>query len=143
MSSRHLDTSRLPDRLYMVIEERDENPEEIEYDTYFTNDPDEIPGPNCPKPDVWSEICLAKWGEERPFFYPSLGGVYRSRSAAQGRANLVNFWGGNAVVVECEPAWSTLEAAKKRRETVRLNARKARLLEQVADLDEKLWAVAS
>lgn len=98
------------------------------------------------EPEGWREYALARWGSEpregevwpdghMPFFFPKTNVPYKSRSTAQKRVDIINYWGGSAVVVECTPVWETVEAANARREAVRLNARIER---KHAELDELL-----
>lgn len=77
------------------------------------------------KPDMakWEEFCLWKWEEVKPFFLPSNGGIFRSRSGAMQRAANINWWGGKVKVVECEPVWEELGSAVKRRQRDRINKR--------------------
>lgn len=82
-------------------------------------------------PKGWDAYCLEVWGEPREFHFPSDRKIYRSRSSAQDRVNLINRWGGNAVLMECEPNWIPVEQANKQR---RNRARRTRV--------EKLWTEA-
>lgn len=66
-------------------------------------------------PEGWDEYCLDKWGEPREFFVPSDRPIYRSRSSAQARVDLINRWGGTAVLVECTPEWVPVSEANRRR----------------------------
>lgn len=75
-------------------------------------------------PEGWDAHCLEVWGEPREFFMPSDRKIYRSRSAAQNRVDLINRWGGNAVLVETETEWIPVKQANARR---RNKARMARL----------------
>ncbi|WKT89789.1 hypothetical protein QYR02_02425 [Microbacterium maritypicum] len=77
---------------------------------------DELEDAQRADPDGWAEFCEAKWGEYKPFFWPSTKRIYRSRSAAVERAALINHWGGNVVVLECTPEWVTLAHAQRQRE---------------------------
>ncbi|WP_137771906.1 MULTISPECIES: hypothetical protein [unclassified Microbacterium] len=67
-------------------------------------------------PEGWAEFCDEKWGEYKPFFWPSTKRIYRSRSAAMERAALINHWGGNVIVLECTPEWVPLAQAQRKRE---------------------------
>lgn len=67
-------------------------------------------------PEGWAEYSQDKWGEYKQFFWPSTKHIYRSRSAAVERADLINHWGGNVVVLECTPEWVTLAHAQRQRE---------------------------
>ncbi|WIY84302.1 hypothetical protein [Propionimicrobium sp. PCR01-08-3] len=71
-------------------------------------------------PEGWDEYCEDKWGEPHEFFIPSDRPIYRSRSAAQDRVNLINRWGGHAVLMECTPEWTTVAQANAWRKLDRL-----------------------
>lgn len=66
-------------------------------------------------PEGWDAHCLEVWGEPHKFFIPSDRPIYRSRSAAQNRVDLINRWGGNAVLVETETNWVPVSKANARR----------------------------
>lgn len=89
-------------------------------------------------PDGWAEFCEAKWGEYKPFFFPSTDRIFRSRSAAQRRVDIINHWGGHAVLMECTPQWETVAAANARRRLRKLAHRKARLQAQLGSLDDEI-----
>lgn len=74
-------------------------------------------------PEGWDAYCEDKWGEPHEFFVPSDRPIYRSRSAAKDRVDLINRWGGKAVLMECTPEWTTVEQANARRKLDRLNER--------------------
>ncbi len=103
-----------------------------------------------PEPAGWREYALDKWGTEpdgefwpnghKPFFWPNTDRVFRSRSAAQLRVDIINRWGGRAVLVECTPHWETVSAANARRKRAQLEAQKVRLYEKVYDIDEAIQA---
>ena len=102
-------------RLYKAEWEYDENGE---HDTRGVEW-----NPLTEAPIGWPEYCEAKWGEQKPFFWPDTDRVFRSRSAAQSRVDIINGWGGRAVLVECEPVWVTVEEANRRRARERSKAR--------------------
>lgn len=112
----------MSNRLYKIewvwTEADEEQPDE--YGIYPSDYVNQEP---MPDPEGWTEFCQEKWGEYKPFFYPSTQRIYKSRSAAQRRVDIINHWGGNAVVLECTPQWETVEAANKRREYARISAR--------------------
>lgn len=98
-----------------------------------------------PEPEGWREHALAVWGTEpregevwpdghKPFFWPKTDVPYLSRSTAQKRVDIINRWGGNAVVVECTPVWETVDAANARRQAERFQARIVRKQEELAVL---------
>lgn len=103
------------------------------------------------EPEGWREYALEMWGDtpregehwphgHKPFFFPSTDKIYRSRSAAQRRVDLINYWGGNAVLVECTPVWETVEAANARRERERLHSRIMKKRAELAALVAKAVA---
>lgn len=105
-----------------------------------------------PEPDGWREYALEKWGSEppeheywpngyKPFFWPATDRIFRSRSAAQRRVDIINYWGGRAVLVECTPEWMTVSAANAQRKAKRLKAKRARVLEELAAVNDALRTV--
>lgn len=124
-------TTTSQELLYKIVEK---------YGDEFTDEPGPYPAKEA-DPAGWMEYCQEKWGEYRPFFWPSTKRIYRSRSAAVERAALVNRWGGNVTVVECTPVWVTVgEASRKRREWRQLR-RLQGLREAVAKAEHKLALV--
>jgi len=110
-----------------------------------------------PEPAGWREYALERWpdgpreGEVwpngyQPFFFPKTGVPYRSRSSAQRRVDMINRWGGKAVVMECTPQWETVEAANARRLAERFDARivskQAELMALTVRRDEALGCEA-
>lgn len=91
-----------------------------------------------PHPHEWDMYCMETWGEKKPFFLPSAGRIYKSRSAAIERADLINYWGGKAKVLECTPVWEDLEAAKKRRERDRLVKRREKHVREAGALSARI-----
>ena len=87
------------------------------------------------EPEGWHEHCLAKWGEHRPFFFPSDRRIYRSRSSAQERVDLINRWGGSAVLVECDVDWVPVEVANEHRRRARVQGRIERLRSEIERLE--------
>lgn len=102
------------------------------------------------EPDGWREYALDRWGTipgegerwpngHKPFFWPSTDRIYRSRSAAQARVDMINRWGGNAVLMECTPLWVQVSVANARRRELRLDeriaAKRAELERLVNDRD--------
>ncbi|GAA1329023.1 hypothetical protein ACFSWE_16600 [Leucobacter albus] len=88
----------------------------------------------CPHPDEWVERCKRLYGEQRAFFLPAAGRLYKSRSAAVARRDLIRYWGGKAEVLECTPGWESLEAANLRRKAERFDARIAKKQAEVEEL---------
>lgn len=96
-------------------------------------------------PEGWAEYALDKWPnyEEvidgmvhyvKPFFWPSTDKVFRSRSAAQYRVDLIERWGGQAVLLECEPEWVPVAQANRHRKIERLEAQAERAEEKAREL---------
>jgi hypothetical protein len=75
------------------------------------------------------------------FFWPSTDRIYRSRSSAQHRVDLINRWGGAAILVETDTDWQPVTVANARRRNARRRAQIARLREQAnrlaADMEEE------
>lgn len=104
-----------------------------------------------PEPAGWREYAIERWGTvppeneywpqgHKPFFWPSTDRIFRSRSAAQRRVDIINHWGGRAVLVECTPEWMTVSAANAQRKAKRLKAKRARVLEELAAVNDALRA---
>lgn len=89
-------------------------------------------------PDGWDEYCLEKWGEPREFFMPSTDRIYRSRSSAQDRVDLVNRWGGNAVLVEADVEWIPVDEANRRRRIAKLTRKRESIAAQLAKIDQQM-----
>ena len=110
--------------------------EQDEADEYTVRDDDgfgpwtEVAG----APEGWDAYCQEKWGEEREFFIPSDRPIYRSRSSAQARVNLINRWGGSAVLVEADVDWVPVEVANARRRNKRRLDRAAKLQREALKL---------
>lgn len=105
-----------------------------------------------PEPAGWREYALEVWGAEprdgehwpngyKPFFWPNTDKIFRSRSSAQARVDIINHWGGRAVLVECTPEWMTVSAANAQRKAKRLKAKRARVLEELNAVTDALRAV--
>lgn len=92
-------------------------------------------------PEGWDEYCRDKWGEPREFFVPSDRPIYRSRSAAQARVDLINRWGGNAVLVECTPEWLPVSEANRRRKVQAMQARIAAAQARLDALNAEYFAL--
>lgn len=89
-------------------------------------------------PEGWEDYCLERWGEVRDFYPPSDRKVYRSRSSAQARVDLINRWlgDGSAILVETETNWMPTAEANKRRA-----ARRA--MQRIAKLQGRIDAIAA
>lgn len=82
-------------------------------------------------PEGWDQHCLDVWGGPHEFFIPSDRKIYRSRSSAHERVDLINRWGGHAVLVEADVDWVPVELANRRRKAARLKDRRDRLRHQL------------
>lgn len=57
-------------------------------------------------PDGWAQhVAEMGWPADTEFFWPSTKRTYITREAAEGRASLINRWGGNAEVVVAVAEW--------------------------------------
>lgn len=99
-----------------------------------------------PEPAGWREYALDRWGDAepeherwpngyKPFFWPKTDVPYKSRSTAQERVDIINYWGGNAVVVECTPKWEPVAVANARRAAERHQKRIDRKRAELAALE--------
>ena len=70
--------------------------------TDHADDWDEETSDTFPEPDGWAEHCMALWGEHRDFFPPTDRHLYRSRSAAQRRVDLINRWLGDGAAIDLD-----------------------------------------
>lgn len=114
--------------------------------------PDEDHDPDCIidheledllyEPKGWREYAIERFGEYKPFFFPSTNRIYKSRSAAVNRADLINSWGGNVEVLECTPRWQTLDDARDERTRRRLHDRAQKLKAELAAVNAKAQALA-
>lgn len=85
----------------------------------------------------WLDFCAHRWGKPADFFNPSESRFYKSRSSAQEKANIVEFYGGKARILEAEVSeFVPVEEANARRKAKRdmervrvLQARIDRILE--------------
>lgn len=97
----------------------------------------------CPRPVEWEAFCIERYGVVKPFFLPAAGRIYKSRSGAVERAELINYWGGDAEVLECTPVWESLDDARRGRERRKIEARMVKLQDQYSAEVSKLGRVAS
>ena len=99
------------------------------------------------EPEGWAEYARENWpdgpapGEHwpngyKPFFWPKTNVPYKSRSAAQSRVDIINRWGGRAVLVECTPEWVPVAEMNRRRERARLKARIDKKRAELAKLED-------
>jgi hypothetical protein len=89
-------------------------------------------------PAGWDQHCIDVWGEPHEFFTPSDRRIYRSRSSAQERVDLINRWGGKAVLVEADVNWVPVEIANRRRKAAKIRAKRDRLEHHVRVLEAQL-----
>lgn len=93
-------------------------------------------------PDGWQDYARQQWPDgitldgkhydEVPFFWPSTDRLYRARSSAQARVDMITRWGGKAVVVESDLHWRTVATANAERAEARKQKRIARLEAEIA-----------
>lgn len=89
----------------------------------------------------WEEHCqLMDWEPGTPFFMPSSGRLYKTREAAQGRADLINRWGGDAVVMATRAVWVELEEFELRQVIDDKRAEAERLGQEASSLESRLIA---
>ncbi len=102
---------------------------------------DESPTPTTEAegaPVGWDQHCIEVWGGPHEFFIPSDRPIYRSRSSAQDRVDLINRWGGHAVLVEADANWTPVTVANRRRKKARLEDRRAKSLAELARIDSQI-----
>lgn len=132
-------------RLYMAVHVRDDD--DVDYDGMEDWERELLEAVH--EPAGWREYALEVWGTEpregehwpnghKPFFWPKTDVPYKSRSTAQRRVDIINYWGGNAVVLECTPVWETVAFANKRRADYRLMNRVAKKRAELAVLEAQL-----
>lgn len=98
------------------------------------------------QPDGWEEYARVQWPagidldcqhfEVAPFFWPSTDRLYRSRSSAQARVDLITQWGGKAVVIESDLTWRTVATANAERAAARKQKRLDRLYAEIRKVRE-------
>ncbi|MDU3273367.1 MAG: hypothetical protein E7D41_08305 [Cutibacterium sp.] len=69
---------------------------------------------------------------------PSTSRVYRSRSSAQDRVDLVNRWGGNATLVEADVEWVPSDEARRRRRLAALDKKRAEVAARLEEIDKQI-----
>lgn len=99
---------------------------------------DEETSHDWPEPEGWREHSVELWGCYRRFFPPSDRPIYRSRSAAQRRVDLINRWLGEgaAILLETETEWLPIREANRRRWRARVDKKVARLEAEIARVKE-------
>lgn len=129
-------------RLYKAQDVTAECADDDANETVFWED--ESPAPTTEAegaPAGWDQHCIDVWGGPHEFFIPSDRPIYRSRSSAQDRVNLINRWGGHAVLVETDTNWTPVTVANQQRKKARLEERRAKALADVIHLDSQIDAI--
>lgn len=101
------------------------------------------------EPEGWREYALEMWpdgpreGEYwpngyKPFFWPSDKRLYTTRKAAEGRRDLINRWGGNAVVVVAEIDWVPLDVMDARWKHEALLRKRDAVLAELGELERTM-----
>ena len=128
---------RLYKAQYVGPEEGFEELEEFENGWFV-----EVPPPPMTEaegaPEGWDAHCLEVWGKPHMFSIPSDRPIYRSRSSAQNRVDLINRWGGNAVLVETETDWIPVSKANARRRNKARRARINKLANKAAQIAKEM-----
>ncbi|UOQ56048.1 hypothetical protein MUN78_10065 [Leucobacter allii] len=135
--------SRTNETMYAVAWVVDPDAEEPDYD-----DPEvlrRLHEEEQYEPEGWREYALEAWPEKpeyedwpngyKPFFWPSTKRLYTTRKAAEGRRDLINRWGGNAVVVVAEIDWIPLEEMDAKWKRERLLREREKIEAQLAELE--------
>lgn len=66
----------------------------------------------------WLDFCVERWGKTLDYFNPSDDRLYRSRSSVKEKVNIVEFYGGQARILEAEVSeFVPVEQANARRKT--------------------------
>ncbi len=87
------------------------------------------------QPEGWFERSVELYGEVKPFFWPSTKPIYRSRSAAQARADLIESYGAKAVVLVTDTKWETFDERNARIADGKREKRIATLRDQIRELE--------
>lgn len=88
--------------------------------------------------DDWADFAEERWGDrDKPFFLPDEEKVFRSRSSAKARVDIVRSWGGDAEVLECEPVWVECGLAAAKRKQERDQKRADRLREKAYEIESQ------
>ena len=88
------------------------------------------------EPEGWAEYSDNEFGNYMPFFWPSQSKIYRSRSSAQSKVDIVRMWGGEAVILEAELSeFVPIEVANARRKRARTSVRIEKLRQKIAELE--------
>lgn len=88
------------------------------------------------------DVLHAKWveifGKEKSFYNPSEMKLYRSRSSAQEKVNIVESWGGSARILEAEVSeFVPVAEANRRRQEERDRVRAQKLRKKAAEIMAK------
>lgn len=97
------------------------------------------------EPKGWAEFSIKKWGPRTDpetgnpsyvdFFWPKTDKIWRSRSSAQKVVNIIESWGGSAIILECTPVWEPVSDANARRKRERNASKIARLRAELEALE--------
>jgi len=89
-------------------------------------------------PDGWDQnpYSVDLDGNPREFFWPTDGKVYKSRSSAQERVDLIQSYGATAVVLETETAWMPVAEANALRKRRRDSARVEKLRQRIREIEK-------
>lgn len=87
------------------------------------------------KPAGWDEHCIATWGELRSFFWPSVSKVYRSRSSARAKLDIIECWGGAGRIIIGSATWNTEEDLKRAKAVMRKQDRINKLKAKIAAIE--------
>lgn len=82
--------------------------------------------------DEWIVFCLEKWGKVIDYFNPSEDRLYKSRSSALDKVRIVEFYGGEAQLLEAEvspflPVEMMNARRKRHRDSVRIEKLQAKI----------------
>lgn len=80
----------------------------------------------------WAKDCIEQGYR---FFWPKTGQIYKSRASAQNTVDIIEQWGGEAVVLECTPEWVPVDEANRRRKQARNQVRIDKLRAKIAELE--------
>lgn len=82
----------------------------------------------------WLDFCVGRWGKPLDYFNPSEGRLYKSRSSVKEKVSIVEFYGGQARILEAEVGeFVPVAEANARRKVQAMQERAERLYSQ-ADL---------
>ena len=141
--------TRTNETLYAVAWVTSNSNDEPEYDSeeaYIEALAERAAEAEAYEPEGWREYAIERWGVTppdgeqwpngyKPFFWPSTKRLYTTRKAAEGRRDLINHWGGNAVVVVAEIDWVPLEEMDAKWKRDRLLKDRQKIDAELAELE--------